>query len=103
METGLHKPRFKLFHLAVLVAVLALVFAIVPASASPPVAGVIILGAFLRSVTNRITPIEWLVLAAIGFVLVALVMPPVTPDHSRRNRMIRPTIQPTTTPVPIKP
>jgi hypothetical protein len=52
-------------------------------------AGVILTGMVMRCLGFRGTLTEWSVLIAIGFVLVALSVPAVTPDHSRRNSLER--------------
>jgi hypothetical protein len=51
---------------------------------------------------HRPTILDWLVLAAIVFVLVALALPTVTPNHSARNRARKPAITPVAAPPPLQ-
>jgi hypothetical protein len=96
-RTSDHKRRFKLIHLADLGAVVGIVLALLPVPASLIWAGVIVVIAFLYFVTAPTTLIEWLVLAAIGAVLISLTMPAVPPHHPSRMRTSRQTNRSTTT------
>lgn len=103
MKTRFRKPRFKLIHLTVLIAMLAVVFAFWPSYMSPLVAGFVILYAILGSVIDhRPTALDWLVLAATVFVMIMPAIPPVSPDHSYRKRLAtKPPITPTSVAAPL--
>jgi hypothetical protein len=100
MQAGMHKPRFKLFHLVALVGLLAVPMAILPTPASLLAAGLILVGSILWSVTDRFTLIEWAVLVAIGYVLTMLTMPAVSTNCYKSKAPPAPTIKTTNPPVP---
>jgi amino acid transporter len=107
MQTGLHRPHFKFPHLAVLVAALASPLSGLPYPASSLALSLILVITVLHSMTDRISPLEWAVIFAIGAVLFALLMPAVSHDNHRwrgRSRVANaknPVIPRQMTPVPV--
>jgi hypothetical protein len=87
MEAGWHKPRFNLSQVAVLILAIAVVLAFLPVPESLFGGGLVLVLGIIRSMTSRTKLIEWVVLAAIVFVLFELLLPPVEAHGSRRIRL----------------
>lgn len=72
-----HKPRFKLLQLVVLVAVLAVEFALLPSSFSTGIAIFTLVWAILVSVSGPLTRLEWVAVIALHILLIAFLAPAV--------------------------
>jgi hypothetical protein len=81
-----HKPRFRLVHLIVLVAVLAVEFALLPRSFSAGVAALTVVTSILAAVSGPFTRMEWASIVAIHALLILLFAPAVQSSHGRPRK-----------------
>jgi membrane protein implicated in regulation of membrane protease activity len=70
-------------------ALIPIVLALLPVPAGLVASGLIIVFTTMICMSFRGSLLDWGVLAAIGFVLIALAIPAMKPDHSRRNEWER--------------
>ncbi len=87
MKTQWRKPQFHLSDLSILVALLAIVFAVLPAWCSPVVASMIVGMSILNACGMKFSQIiELAVLLAIGVMLFAVAMPALQMNCPTRKR-----------------
>ena len=79
-----HRPRYKMSHLIVLVAVLSAEFAILPMSFAMGVVALTLLSVAGASVAGPLSKVEWAAIVAIHALLIALLAPAVKHSHGRQ-------------------
>jgi hypothetical protein len=82
---GLHGPRFRLSGLIVLVAVVAVEFALLPRSCSPGVAVLTLVSAIWASVMGPLMKRDWVAIVVIHGILIALLAPAMKHSHGKRR------------------
>jgi hypothetical protein len=95
------KPRFTIANFAVLIAALAVVLATLPQAISPVAVGLIVVFAGVHAVIDRVSLLEWLILASSAGVLIGLCLPAVRSHCGSRPLPLPPSNAATTNPLAV--